>query len=458
MTDTTSIQQGQRPLSHLGLVVGVIIGLLASLLVGLPVTRTSLEILEKDNQQLHATLSKQVSVQAAEAIFSQDLLSLNVILSGLIEDPRIQYGAVYNLSNKVIAEQGKAESEQTIPVSIRYQDQVIGLLEIRLDPAPAQAAHSQLYGLWIVLNCLFSAISALIGWAIGRFLGHHLERLAQSMEQWPAIGQGALSEKGLGELSRLEQSIEQSASGQRAQRAMISAINQFMTPSMEEDLSFRFCKPQLPEHYTHGAVLFIDILDLADVQEDVSPMGLAHMLNQYYTLIHQAAKLYNGSVDKYMGDGVMVLFGVPQPNEKDVFHGVCTALLLIGLLDTYNRQRKEQGLPILQFQLGLHSGRLLAGTFGDQDNLSYTAVGDVIHHAARLCRKSQPSKLLVSQKAIEDGAIIGQISVEDGPELNGDPALKSKWVLSLIPTYQALIERQTQHICAQHIHPNALTS
>jgi len=97
---------------------------------------------------------------------------------------------------------------------------------------------------------------------------------------------------------------------------------------------------------------------------------------------------------------------------------------------------------------------VLAGTFGDQDTLTYTAIGDTIHTAARLCRRSDVGRLLISKAVLDQGRMSGQLLMEKHGSIQLEPehdALETFWVNHLIPTYQALIERQVQHILAQQV-------
>lgn len=445
-----TLTQQNWPLRHRAVAIALLISLSASALLGWPITRASIDQLEQQSIQLQNTLSKQVSVQAAEAIFSQDLLSLNVILSALVEDPNIRYSAVYDLNNRLVAEQGQADVEETLPMSIRYQDEVIGLLELRLNPQALNDAKQRLYGLWFVLTALLTILVSALAWFLGRYIG---SRITQAQSDLERLEQGStINVSGMGELFELSKALKNLQQDKHAQTAMTRALSQFMTPNVNANLTLNYPKAELPEQYAHAAVLFIDMVDLGKIQQDLEPLEMAQLLNEYYFLIHQAAKLYNGTVDKYVGDGVMVLFGLPQQDEKDCFHGICTALLLIGLLKEFNQSRMSQNRPVVEFKLGLHTGQVLAGTFGDQETLTYTAIGDTIHTAARLCRRSQPEKLLISKAVLDQGRMSGQLLMEKHQALQLEPDhdhLETYWVNNLIPTYQALIERQVQHIRAQ---------
>ena len=445
-----TLQQQNWPFRYRVLFYSLALSLLASFIVALPLTKAAVQQLEQQAIQLRNTLSKQASVQASDAIFSQDLLSLNVILSTLVEHPHIRYSAVYDLDNKVIVEQGEATDNIGQPMSIQYQNEVIGLLEVRIDERPLQQAITRIYALWAILSLLLTVIAGTAGWLIGKNLGLKIEQSSQDIQGLDSTDKSLHLHK-WGELAQLSLSIKHYRDQKKSSIAMHQALNHFMTPNVNTDQSLNYQQPQLPETYAHAAILFIDFVDFQQVQKALAPQELAALLNQYYFFIHQAARLYNGNVDKYVGDGVMVLFGIPVQDEKDCFHGVCTALLIVGLLKQFNKQRLEQSLPIIEFQLGLHTGNILAGTFGNKDTLTYTAVGDAIHMAASLCRKSEVNRLLVSKQVVEQGRLGGQLILNSHKKIQGslpEQFIETFWAEHLTSNYQALIERQIEHISA----------
>ncbi|MEY8248511.1 MAG: adenylate/guanylate cyclase domain-containing protein [Bermanella sp.] len=445
-----TLKQQNWPFRYRLLFFSLVLSLLAILIVALPIAHTAVQQLEQQASQLRNTLSKQTSLQASAAIFSQDLLSLNVILATLVEHPHIAYAAVYSLDNEVIAEQGQAIKTPSKPMSIQYQDEIIALLEVRLDEHPLQTAILRIYGLLGILSLLFTILCSTGGWWLGTALGHKLRTSQRDIEQLGSDDRPTTLHS-WGELSQLSSALQQHRQQQVAEQAMQVALSQFMTPNVNDNASLNYEQPELPDGYAHAAILFIDFVDLAAAQRQMPPQALAALLNQYYFFIHQAARLYNGSVDKYLGNGVMVLFGIPQQDDKDCFHGVCSALLLIGLLKQFNKTRQDQQQPTIEFQLGLHTGPVLAGTFGDRDSLAYATLGEAIHVAARLCRQGQANRLLLSKQVIDEGKLGGQLIISKHQSILGsqpEQSIDTFWVDNLTPNYQALIERQIQHISA----------
>jgi class 3 adenylate cyclase/uncharacterized membrane protein affecting hemolysin expression len=444
--------QQNWPLKHRALFIALFLSLTAAFIVGLPITRSSVEQLELQSVQLRNTLSNQVSIQASEAIFSQDLLSLNVILDALIKDPLIRYGAVYNLNNELLAEQGFTDSAQSRPMSIRYQSEVIGLLEISLDRSQLDQSINRLYILWVVLSILLCIIGSLVGWLSGRYIGYKLEVIEAQVRQ---LGNSGLQIQinNTGELKPLTQAIAHYHQTLLGKAAVSKALNKFMESANPLDPT-----PSIPVNsdciHTHAAVLSIHLMNVLEAQEQLSSSELASLLNQYYAFIDESAALYNGHVERYMGKSVMVLFGVPDENIKDCFHGICMALLLIGLLKEFNRQRHSENLPAIDFQLGLHAGKVQANTCINKQDPTYMAMGDTLHSAAMLSRKAQPNRLLVSQDVIQHGQLAGQLILNKYESIQGmsqDKNIETFWVNNLIPNYQALIDRQVLHIRAKQV-------
>jgi len=436
--------QQNWPLKQRALFIALLLSITASLLVGLPITRASVEQLELQSVQLSNTLSRQVSIQASDAIFSQDLLSLNVILDTLVKDPLIRYGAVYNLKNEIIAEQGTADTLQGRPLSIRYQNEVIGLLEIRLDRSKLEQSISRLYGLWFILSSLLCIIGSLTGWLAGRYLGNKLQLTQAQIEQLGDTS-SQISIHKLGELHPLSLALLQHQQQLLGNAAVSKALTQFMTIPNHNNASSDE-HPQNDNVESHAAVLFINLINLPQVQEQLPASELAQLLNEYYELIHQAAALYNGHVDRYMGKGVMVLFGLPNEDAKDCFHGVCMALLLEGLLKDFNQQRTTRNLPSIDFQLGIHAGQVLSC---EQDNQSKMIMCDTLHTASRVARHAEANRLLISEDVINHGQLAGQLILnkyQDIKSQNSEHLLQTFWAQSLTPNYQALIDRQVQHI------------
>lgn len=442
------------PLSVRALFICLLLALFASLIIGLPITRSAVEHLEQQQSQLRQTLTKQVSLQSAEAIFSQDLLSLNVILSAITEDSGVHYAAVYNLNNELMAEQGSTNDAQSQPISIQYQNEVIGLLEIQLDDSTITQRTWQLYGLWVVVSLFLAILSSLIGWFIGRTLGRKLQISQYELEHLGTIKQ--VTEHRFGEFNDLSKALNKLHDSTTQQKIAHQALARYMQPQLTPSWQNR--QLVIENDYSQGAVLFFKLANLDQVQQELGKTELASLLEHHYTVIQQAAKLYNGYVTHYEHNGIMVLFDQVQNDGKHGFHGICTGLLVLGLLKQLNDERNKQGLHGVTLQLALHCGDILTRRFpstAQVDAKPWLAMNndkEACHGAALLCEQSEANSLLVSKSIIESGQLAGQLSLHKHHnliQLNGAEPVVSYWVEAFIPNYQALIERQVEHLGAQ---------
>jgi adenylate cyclase len=144
-------------------------------------------------------------------------------------------------------------------------------------------------------------------------------------------------------------------------------------------------------------VLFIDIRNFSGVSEQHSPEVMMSWLNEYMGSMTQAVHHHHGIVNKFMGDGLMAVFGVPVPRlttaeiAKDARQTVVCALEMGDRLQTLNQDWQQRGLPVVQMRAGIYTGTVMAGSLGGKNRLEYAVIGDSVNIAARLeaCQKDK---------------------------------------------------------------------
>ncbi len=139
-----------------------------------------------------------------------------------------------------------------------------------------------------------------------------------------------------------------------------------------------------------ATVLFTDIEGFTPIAETLPPTDLLEWLNTYLDAMTQVVTVHGGVVNKYMGDAVMALFGVPIPRSsetdiaQDAIRAVRCALAMGAELERLNAQWQAQGLPAIAMRVGIYTGPLVAGSLGSNRRLEYTVIGDTVNVAARL--------------------------------------------------------------------------
>lgn len=147
------------------------------------------------------------------------------------------------------------------------------------------------------------------------------------------------------------------------------------------------------------SILFQDIRGFTALSERLDPAVLLRLLNQFFTEVVAAVEAEGGVVKQFLGDGVMALFGAPQPYPDHAERAVRAALGIVQRLQGLNETLQEQGLEPLEIGVGIHSGAVVAGLIGPDNRIEYGVVGDAVNLASRveaLTREMQAT-ILVSR-------------------------------------------------------------
>ncbi len=144
-------------------------------------------------------------------------------------------------------------------------------------------------------------------------------------------------------------------------------------------------------------VLFCDIVDSSRLAEGLDPEAMHELMDRALRLMAEAVHRYEGTVNQFLGDGLMALFGAPVALEDHAFRGVQAALAIRETLSGYSEQLKQERGVELQLRLGLNTGLVVVGRVGDDLRMDYTAVGDTTHLASRVQALAEPGTILITE-------------------------------------------------------------
>lgn len=144
-----------------------------------------------------------------------------------------------------------------------------------------------------------------------------------------------------------------------------------------------------------------DIRGFTQMSESTSPEELVEMLNEYFELMVDTIFKFEGTLDKFMGDGIMALWGAPVVHPDDSIRAVSCALEMGEVLGKFNRRRQEQLKAPLAVGIGIHTGPVVAGYIGSSKALSYTVIGDVANTSSRLCSVALAGQIVISEMTRE---------------------------------------------------------
>jgi GAF domain-containing protein/class 3 adenylate cyclase/FixJ family two-component response regulator len=183
-----------------------------------------------------------------------------------------------------------------------------------------------------------------------------------------------------------------------------SVLRRFLPPAMVERAARGELELDLSPEPRLITTLFSDIVGFTQLANTLRSRRVAELLNEYLEAMTQAVFDNGGTVDKFMGDGILAIFGAPEeltPQEQ-ARRAVATARAMLRSLEQLNQRWQAQGIvggngsPPVKFRCGIHQGTAVVGLFGGKERSDYTAIGPSVNIASRLQEAAEPNSILVS--------------------------------------------------------------
>ena len=169
-----------------------------------------------------------------------------------------------------------------------------------------------------------------------------------------------------------------------------------------------------------ASVLFCDIRGFTTLSEDQAPEAIIELLNAWYALMFDAIASHGGMVSLMIGDGLMALFGAPQPLDNPAQQAVDAAREMLAMIDGFNVERRAAAEPDLHIGIGIATGEVVAGYTGTQNRACYTCIGMTVNRAARL----ESHTKAVDREILIDAETCAGLTDAVAPALVGTVAFK----------------------------------
>jgi adenylate cyclase len=148
-------------------------------------------------------------------------------------------------------------------------------------------------------------------------------------------------------------------------------------------------------------MLFADIRGFTSITEASEPQIIVDALNEYFERMVEIVFRYEGTLDKFIGDEMMVLFGSPVAHRDDPVRAVRAALEMQEALVDLNARHEARELPPFEIGIGINTGEVVAGYIGSSQALEYTVIGDPVNTGSRLCSLAKPGQTLISEGTLD---------------------------------------------------------
>jgi adenylate cyclase len=186
----------------------------------------------------------------------------------------------------------------------------------------------------------------------------------------------------------------------RRESAIKANLLRQFSPSVAEQFLSRGSL-QLSGERSEVTILYSDIRGFTQLSRGMEPIEVVELLNDYFNRLIPVIFAHGGTVDKYIGDAILAVFGSPKPDAKQHEKAVRAALDLQEAMQALNVERAAQGKVTCEIGIGIDSGEVLHGFIGVLDRMEYTVIGDAVNCAARYCDEAQSGEVLISPQVYQ---------------------------------------------------------
>jgi class 3 adenylate cyclase len=291
--------------------------------------------------------------------------------------------------------------------------------------ADANAELASLHGLLTIVIAIFAGVSLIVALGLGAILSWSVIRPVRKMDRALArIADGDFEERvdvpNRDEFGRLTVNLNRTSTRLATLYSDLTKLNQNLEKTIEEQLTQlrraeqlrRYLAPQVADAVLDGGgsvelastrrnltILFADIRGFTAMAERMEPEDLIDALNQYFTTMTDVVFRHGGTLDKYVGDGILAFFGDPIPFEDHAERAVVTAFEMRGELDALRETWLERGED-LNVGIGISTGYVTVGNIGSATRTEYTVIGNQVNLASRLATIAAPHQILVSERTL----------------------------------------------------------
>ncbi|MGD8484367.1 MAG: adenylate/guanylate cyclase domain-containing protein [Thioalkalispiraceae bacterium] len=453
------------------------------IILGLAIVSGQTQLQKQQISNFGQTVVSQLAESSKELVLSDDLLGLMVVISNLGSNENILGAVVYSDNGKVLASSGvvpandiirlyadstqsgnnhyhvewrsfNEHSEQVDAISyitpIRFKNLVAGHALVTFSKASmTKAIHETIQA--IITATL---VMSILGIFISLFMGKRLSRpIHNLMNASKAIDNGnynyQIKERRNDEIGYLTEAFNTMAKGMLEKNQVENAFSRFVSTNVAKQIMANLDEVQLGGHHVDATVLFADIVGFTSLSEKLTPDEVANLLNEYFTYISMASQLYDGTIDKYMGDCAMIVFGVPKQDPEHKFNAIACAVMIQRLVERLNAIRIAKGKIAINFRIGVNSGNMLAGNMGSQDRMQYTVVGETVNLASRLHTAAGKGQIIITEQLYNDKDIKWRVhaTVHKSIQLRGIASPVSTYLVNeLTASYRSIMDSQIEDI------------
>lgn len=378
------------------------------------------------NKQLGNALANQLAKAASEPMLAQDELALGLLVQNKAQEQLVIGMQIFDKDGQLRAHSGVSAisdiksllNQNTLPnhfewqadsikaISfyswIEFQGVTAGVVLVTIDQRPLELQLLQIKNILIGTTIGIVVISIIIAFPLGYRIYAPIQHLADmgrtiSADTPPPV----IKSKRQDEIGHVLDSFHSLAGGMEEKRKVENAFSQFLSPTIARQVLEQPSGTLLGGETALGSVVFCDVVGFTEISENLTPSEVSNLLNEYFKHFAVAAESCHGTVDKFIGDCIMILFGIPEMDKNHGLHAVSCGVLIQQISKRITSQRQKLNLPTVEFRIGINSGDMHAGNLGSDDRMQFTVVGDAVNLASRMCTICEPGEVLITRETLE---------------------------------------------------------
>jgi adenylate cyclase len=411
------------------------LSLLITSLLALTVVLVSTFLLRQQQRTLTAeitkrglTIAQNLADGAKNPVLTEDELTLNLLVKDAMKNADVAYVAIVDENGKVLAhsEVGLVGRRLERPASLKplaggmlvqtydvegkadlidfsapltFRNVTVGALYLGFSQGSIAVAlqKARNNAILISLGMVLLGIGGAV--ALASFLSAPILKL---MEGTRAVAAGnfavSLPVPSRDEIGDLTRSFNQMAQSLREKDLIKRAFTRYVAREVVDEILKDPENLVLTGERRDVTVLFCDIRGFTSTSEKLTPEEVVTLLNTFYNLMIDTTFKEDGTLDKFLGDGVMAVFGAPIYHQDHSLRAIRTALAMQAGMRDLSARRATEGKPPIAVGIGINAGDAVAGTVGTEARMEYTVIGDSVNLASRLESHSEAGQILISEQ------------------------------------------------------------
>jgi len=385
------------------------------------VVRNQQALIRSHIEDFGQLITSQLASTATEPLFTDQHYELAALVKRYVANPRVLGAVIYDNNGKLIAGAGEQPEFANLPqpgeaaeltfsattehakhaaivisAPVTFRGATAGKVALALSRAALDNAQREIIRNSAAITVLLSVAICLVAIYLGKRMARPIHTLVDATRLLQSGEFSQMPKRRGDEFDHLFDAINLMGEGLVRKVQVENILRQCLDHNVANKLLEQIEPVALGGDQVHATVLFADIVGFTALSEKLSPEQVGAFLTEIFRHLDECARLYHGTVDKFIGDAVMVIFGAPHADPEHMYHATACAVLMQQVMQRVNAQRIVRGEPPVQLRVGLNSGEMLAGLMGSSHRMDYTVVGDAVNLASRLCNEAKPGEIVIS--------------------------------------------------------------